>query len=159
MGFKEKLLNGELKIYPVEDIYRVYGKTFDDRDEIKKLGGFWNNNKKAFEFSKDSFSNFEPELREKILNLILQDRVNSVKNIENSIINGDIKLYLKDDNYRVYGKTKAISKDLINSGFHFVDGNYQMSASTLSATFKEEVKKKIDFVNEQPQIDEEMECE
>ncbi len=36
MGFKEKLFNGELKIYPVEDVYRIYGKTFEDKDEIKE---------------------------------------------------------------------------------------------------------------------------
>lgn len=97
MGFKEKLFNGELKIYPVEDVYRIYGKTFEDKDEIKELGGVWNSERKVFEISRDAFSKLEPEVRDKILHLILQEKVKSKKVIEENILNDNLKLYLKDD--------------------------------------------------------------
>lgn len=160
MGFKEKLFNGELKIYPVENVYRIYGKTFDDKDEIKELGGVWNSERKVFELSREAFAKLEPDVRDKILHLILQEKVKSVKVVEKAIIDGSIKLYLKNGSYNVYGKTKEIYKDLINSGFHFVDGKYQMGIDTVSATFNSEAKEKImELVNDPPQIeDEEMEA-
>jgi len=160
MGFKEKLFNGELKIYPVENVYRIYGKTFEDKDEIKELGGVWNSERKVFEISREAFAKLEPEVRDKILHLILQEKVKSKKVIEENILNDNLKLYLKDDVYRVYGKTKEIYKDLINTGFHFVDGKYEIGIEIFSAGFCDEAKEKImQLVNEPPQVEnEEMEA-
>ena len=66
---------------------------------------------------------------------------------------------MKDDVYRVYGKTKEIYKDLINTGFHFVDGKYEIGIETFSAGFCDEAKEKImQLVNEPSQVEnEEME--
>lgn len=160
MGFKEKLFNGKIKIYPVEDVYRIYGKTFEDKDEIKQLGGVWNSERKVFEISREAFAKLEPEVRNKILHLILQEKVKSKKVIEENILNDNLKLYLKDNVYRVYGKTKEIYKDLINTGFHFVDGKYEISIETFSAGFCDGAKEKVmQLVNEPPQVeDEEMEA-
>ncbi len=160
MEFKDKLFNRELKIYPVEDVYRIYGKTFEDKDEIKELCGVWNSERKVFEISREAFAKLEPEVRDKILHLILQEKVKSKKVIEENILSENLKLYFKDDVYRVYGKTKEIYKDLINTGFRFVDGKYEIGIETFSTGFCDEAKEKVmQLVNEPPQVeDEEMEA-
>lgn len=150
MEFKEKVLNKEVKLYPIgENGYRVYGKTFEIKDELKELGAVWNEERKVFEISKENFSKLPQNVREMIIKIILQSKVESVKVVSDLIISEKIKLYVKDGNYRVYGKTKEIYKDLLNVGFKFIDGKYQLSVDSFNAVFKADVKEKV---NEVPQI-------
>ena len=160
MGFKEKILNKEIKLYPIgDDGYRIYGKSMEIKDELTELGAVWNNERKSFEISKENFSKLPPNVREMIIKIILQSKVESVKVVSELIITEKIKLYSKNGSYRVYGKTKEIYKDLLNVGFKFIDGKYQLSEELFNIEFKEEVKEKVKSLsNESSQISpEEME--
>jgi len=144
MGFVEKLKNKEIKLFPIGDKgYRVYGKTFDIKDELKDIGATWNPDKKSFEISPDNFAKLNPNIRDFVFKSILQDKMNSQKVISEAISGDAIKLYLNDGIYKVYGKTKEIYKDLINCGFKFEDGNYQISEELFNKEFGDEVKEKI----------------
>ena len=85
-------------------------------------------------------------LREFILKTILQSKVKSAKVIANAIKEEKIKLYPKGDFYKVYGKTKEIYKDLLNTGFKLEDKNYQISITSFNAEFNDDVK---EIVNSQ----------
>ena len=39
---EEKILNEEIKLYKVGSLYRIYGKTFDVKEELEKAGAKWN---------------------------------------------------------------------------------------------------------------------
>lgn len=144
MGFIEKLKNKEIKLFPIgEKGYRVYGKTFDIKDELKGLGATWNAEKKSFELSPDNFAKLNPNIRDFVFKSVLQDKVNSQKDISEAITNESIKIYLRDGIYKVYGKTKEIYKDLINCGFKFEDGNYQITEELFNKEFSEEIKEKV----------------
>lgn len=158
MSFKERVLTGEIKIYPINNTYRLYGKVSDIRDELKTLGAVWNKERKAYEFSSDTFSKLDEDIREKIIKMILNEKVKSKKIIESKIINQEIKLYLKDDMYSVYGKTKEIYKDLINTGFRFIDGKYKIGLDSFSCSFCEEARNVVmQTVNNPPEVATEME--
>ena len=144
MGFVEKLKNKEIKLFPIgEKGYRVYGKTFDIKDELKDLGATWNAEKKSFEISPDNFAKLNPNIRDFVFKSVLQDKVNSQKVISEAIANGNIKIYLRDAVYKVYGKTKDIYKDLMNCGFKFEDDKYQITEELFNKEFSEEIREKI----------------
>lgn len=148
MGFKESVLNKEVKLYPLDDgKYRIYGKTFEIKDELKELGATWNNDRRVFEISNDNFSKLPLNVRQMILKIILQSKVDSLKIISDLIIEDKIKLFLKDGNYRVYGKTKEIYSHLLNIGFKLIDGKYQLKEESFNKEFKEEVKEKIKLLS------------
>ena len=50
----------------------------------------------------------------------------SVRVISEAIMSETIKLYSKNEDYKVYGKTKEISKHLLNTSFKLVEKNYQI---------------------------------
>lgn len=143
MGFVEKLRNKEIKLFTIGDGYRIYGKTFDIKDELKEIGAIWKADRKSFEISYENFSKLNPNIKEFVFKSILKDKVNSKKVISDAITNELIKIYLKDGNYKVYGKTKEIYKDLLNTGFKFIDGNYQLSEELFNKEFGEEIRTKV----------------
>lgn len=40
---EERILNEDIKLYKVGDVYRIYGKTFEVKEELKEVGAKWNN--------------------------------------------------------------------------------------------------------------------
>lgn len=158
MKFRERFLNGEIKIYPINNTYRLYGKVSDIRDELKELGAVWNKERKNYEFSNEIFAKLDDDVREKIIQIILAEKVQSKKIIENKIISKEIKLYLKDGMYSVYGRTKEIYKDLINTGFRFMNGKYKIGIDTFSCSFCEEAREVVmQTINNPPEVENEME--
>lgn len=143
MSFKEKVLREELKMYLIDGVYRVYGNTFKEQEEIKELGGVWNDKRKIFEFSKEQFDNLDILIQQKVLSNIKKQKCISLEKISKYIMEEKIKLYLKKGEYIVYGKTKEISKDLFNLGFSFVEGNFQIEQQLFIDTFDEDVKVKV----------------
>lgn len=143
MGLIERITNKEIKLFPIENGYRFYGKTFEVREELKSIGVVWNKEKENFEISNDNFSKLNVDLREYIIKTILQSRMESLKVISEAIINETIKLYPKNEVYKVYGKTKEINRHLLNTSFKFVEKNYQINIETFNKEFSDEVKTKV----------------
>lgn len=54
---EEKILNEEIKLFRVGNLYRIYGKTFEVREELNSIGAKWNNENKKLELSVEDFNN------------------------------------------------------------------------------------------------------
>ncbi len=143
MEIKNMIMNKKLKLYPIDDGYRIYGKTFDIREELKGIGAKWNKDNRAFEMSQDDFSKLSQDIRDFVLKQILKEKVEATNRISEAILNENIKVYLNNGNYQVYGKTKEIFKDLKNAGFKYDNEHYQMSEDSFNKLFKKEVKEKV----------------
>ncbi len=143
MGLVERITKKEIVLFPIENGYRFYGKTFEVKDELKAIGAVWNKEREKFEISNDNFAKLNPDLKEYVIKSILQSRLESVKIISEAIMNETIKLYPKNDDYKVYGKTKEINKHLLNTSFKLVDKNYQISIKSFNEEFSDEVKEKV----------------
>lgn len=150
MGLVERITNKEIRLFPIENGYRFYGKTFEVRDELKSIGAVWHAEREKFEISNDNFAKLNSDLKEYIIKTILQSRLESVKVVSEAIMNETIKLYPKNEDYKVYGKTKEISKHLLNTSFKFIDKNYQISIKCFNEEFSDEVKEKV--TSEQKEI-------
>ncbi len=143
---EEKILNEDIKIFRYGNIYRIYGKTFDVREELKQLGAKWNNDNKKLEMSEEDFSKLSDTIKNKVMELEKKQKNLSLENIKSIILTGQIRVYLNEDNmYRVYGRTKEIYKDLQNIGFELLDNNYAMRKEDFDRIFSNEVK---EFIND-----------
>ena len=143
---KEKILNEEIKMYLVGDKFRIYGKTFDVKEELKQAGAKWNGKNQRLEMSEDDFQKLDIEIQNKVFELREKQRQMSIENISHILLAGEIKAYLnKDGEYQIYGKTKEIFKDLQNVGFELNDNNYAIKQEDFERMFPNEVK---EFVNE-----------
>lgn len=143
---EEKILNEEIKMFKVGNLYRIYGKTFDVRDELSSIGAKWNNENKKLELSLDDFNNLSETIKNKVYELEEKQRKMSLETISHIIMSGQIKVYLnQDEEYQIYGKTKDIFKDLQNLGFSLNDKNYTMRKEDFERVFPNEVK---EFISE-----------
>lgn len=143
---EEKIINEDIKIFRYGNIYRIYGKTFDVREELKQLGAKWNNDNKKLEMSEEDFSKLSDTIKNKVMELEKKQKKLSLENIKSIILTGQIRVYLNEDNmYRVYGRTKEIYKDLQNIGFELLDNNYAMRKEDFDRIFSNEVK---EFIND-----------
>lgn len=143
---KEKILNEEIKMYLVGDKFRIYGKTFDVKEELKQAGAKWNGKNQRLEMSEDDFQKLDIEIQNKVFELREKQRQMSIENISHILLAGEVKAYLnKDGEYQIYGKTKQIFKDLQNVGFELNDNNYAIKQEDFERMFPNEVK---EFVNE-----------
>lgn len=143
---KEKILNEEIKMYLVGDKFRIYGKTFDVKEELKHAGAKWNNKDQRLEMSEEDFQRLDIEIQDKVFELREKQRKMSIENISHILLAGEIKAYLNQNGeYQIYGKTKEIFKDLHNVGFELNDNNYVIKQEDFERIFPDEVK---EFVNE-----------
>lgn len=143
---EDKILNGDIKIFKVGNLYRIYGKTFEVRDELNRIGAKWNSENKKLELSVECFEKLPDSIKNKTFELEEKQRKMSLETIAHIIMSGQIKVYLNQDNeYQIYGKTKEIYKDLQNIGFSLNDGNYAMGKDDFERTFPNNVKQ---FVSE-----------
>ena len=98
----------------------------------------------------DKFLENDTPVRMKINQVIEQSKQNSKDSIAQSIMNGELSLYLTNDTYKVYGAKMNQKKDLYNSGFEFKETdselhtkNFTMSKEDFEKTFSPQV---IDYV-------------
>lgn len=143
---EERILNGDIKLFKVGDIYRIYGKTFEVKNELTEAGAKWNKEKEKLELSIDDFNNLSDTIKTKVFETEEKQRQMSIENIAHIILTGQVKVYLnQDDEYQIYGRTKDIFKDLQNIGFVLNDNNYSLRKDDFERIFSNEVK---EFVSE-----------
>lgn len=143
---EEKIMNEEIKLFRVGNLYRIYGKTYDVRDELNSLGAKWNSENKKLEMSLEDFNKLSETIKNKVFELEEKQRQMSLETISHIIMSGQVKVYLnQDEEYQIYGRTKDIFKDLQNIGFSLNDKNYTMRKEDFERIFPNEVK---EFVSE-----------
>ena len=147
------ILEEKIRLYPFKDVYRVYGDTFENRGALKKVGIAFKEQYDGVIITKadlDKFLENDTPVRMKINQVIEQSKQNSKDSIAQSIMNGELSLYLTNDTYKVYGAKMNQKKDLYNSGFEFKETdselhtkNFTMSKEDFEKTFSPQV---IDYV-------------
>lgn len=143
---EEKIMNEEIKLFRVGNLYRIYGKTYDVKDELSSLGAKWNSENKKLEMSLEDFDKLLETIKNKVFELEEKQRQMSLETISHIIMSGQVKVYLnQDEEYQIYGRTKDIFKDLQNIGFSLNDKNYTMRKEDFERIFPNEVK---EFVSE-----------
>ena len=71
---EEKILNEEIKLYKVGNLYRIYGKTFEVKDELEKAGAKWNSDNKKLEISFNNFNKLSESIKRKVFELEQKQR-------------------------------------------------------------------------------------
>ena len=143
---EKKILDQEIKLFRVGNLYRIYGKTFDVREELEKVGAKWNSENKKLEISLNDFEKLSENIKRKVFEIEEKQREMSLENIAHIIMSGQIKVYLnRDEEYQIYGRTKDIYKDLQNLGFLLSENNYTLKKEDFERIFSNEVK---EFINE-----------
>lgn len=143
---EKKILDEEIKLFRVGNLYRIYGKTFDVREELEKAGAKWNPENKKLEISLNDFEKLSENIKRKVFEIEEKQREMSLENIAHIIMSGQIKVYLnRDEEYQIYGRTKDIYKDLQNLGFLLSENNYTLKKEDFERIFSNEVK---EFINE-----------
>ena len=143
---EKKILDEEIKLFRVGNLYRIYGKTFDVREELEKVGAKWNSENKKLEISLNDFEKLSENIKRKVFEVEEKQRQMSLENIAHIIMSGQIKVYLnQDEEYQIYGRTKNIYKDLQNLGFSLSENNYTLKKEDFERVFPNEVK---EFINE-----------
>lgn len=151
------ILEEKIRLYPFKDVYRVYGDTFENRAALKKVGIAFKEQYDGVIITKadlDKFLENDTPVRMKINQVIEQSKQNSKDAIAQSIINGELSLYLTNDIYKVYGAKMNQKKDLYNSGFEFKETdselhtkNFTMSKEDFEKTFSPQVIEYVDKFN------------
>lgn len=143
---EKKILDEEIKLFRVGNLYRIYGKTFDVREELEKVGAKWNSENKKLEISLNDFEKLSENIKRKVFEVEEKQRQMSLEKIAHIIMSGQIKVYLnQDEEYQIYGRTKEIYKDLQNLGFSLNENNYTLRKADFERIFPNEVK---EFINE-----------
>ena len=143
---EKKILEEEIKLFKVGNLYRIYGKTFEVKDELAQAGAKWNSENKKLEMSLEDFQKLSDTIKNKVFEVEEKQRQMSLENIAHILMSGEIKVYLnQDEEYQIYGRTKDIYKDLQNLGFKLSDKNYAMGKEEFERLFPNEVKQ---FLNE-----------
>lgn len=143
---EKKILEEEIKLFKVGNLYRIYGKTFEVKDELAQAGAKWNSENKKLEMSLEDFQKLSDTIKNKVFEVEEKQRQMSLENIAHILMSGEIKVYLnQDEEYQIYGRTKDIYKDLQNLGFKLSDKNYAMGKEEFERLFPNEVKQ---FINE-----------
>lgn len=154
---RKLILEEKIKLYPFKDVYRVYGDTFENRAALKKVGIAFKEQYDGVIITKtelDKFLENDTPVRMKINQVIEQSKENSKASIAQSILNGELSLYLSENMYKVYGVKMNQKKDLYNSGFEFkeTDGelhtkNFTMSKEDFEKNFSPQVIEYVDKFN------------
>lgn len=151
------ILEEKIRLYPFKDVYRVYGDTFENRAALKKVGIAFKEQYDGVVITKadlDKFLENDTPVRMKINQVIEQSKQNSKDAIAQSIVNGELSLYLANDTYKVYGAKMNQKKDLYNAGFEFKETdselhtkNFTMSKEDFEKTFSPQVIEYVDKFN------------
>ena len=151
------ILEEKIRLYPFKDVYRIYGDTFENRAALKKVGIAFKEQYDGVIITKadlDKFLENDTPVRIKINQVIEQSKQNSKDAIAQSIVNGELSLYLANDTYKVYGAKMNQKKDLYNAGFEFKETdselhtkNFTMSKEDFEKTFSPQVIEYVDKFN------------
>lgn len=154
---RNMILEEKIRLYPFKNVYRVYGDTFENRAALKKVGIAFKEQYDGVIITKadlDKFLENDTPVRMKINQVIEQSKQNSKDSIAQSIVNGEISLYLSNDIYKVYGAKMNQKKDLYNAGFEFRETdselhtkNFTMSKEDFEKTFSPQVIEYVDKFN------------
>lgn len=154
---RNMILEEKIRLYPFKDVYRVYGDTFENRAALKKVGIAFKEQYDGVIITKtdlDKFLENDTPVRMKINQVIEQSKQNSKDTIAQSIVNGELSLYLSNDIYKVYGAKMNQKKDLYNAGFEFKETdselhtkNFTMSKENFEKTFSPQVIEYVDKFN------------
>lgn len=151
------ILEEKIRLYPFKDVYRVYGETFENRATLKKVGIAFKEQYDGVIITKEDLDKFlenDTPVRMKINQVIEQSKQKSKDSIAQSIVDGNISLYLVNDMYKVYGAKMEQKKDLYNSGFIFQETdselhtkNFTMSKEDFEKTFSLQVVEYVEKFN------------
>ena len=97
---RKLILEEKIKLYPFKDVYRVYGDTFENRAALKKVGIAFKEQYDGVIITKtelDKFLENDTPVRMKINQVIEQSKENSKASIAQSILNGELSLYLSEN--------------------------------------------------------------
>ena len=87
---EEKILNEEIKLFRVGNLYRIYGKTFEVKDELSSIGAKWNSENKKLELSVEDFNNLSNRIKAKVFEIEDKQRQMSLETIAHIIMSGEI---------------------------------------------------------------------
>lgn len=154
---RKMILEETIRLYPFKDVYRVYGDTFENRAALKKVGIAFKEQYDGVIITKADLEKFlenDTPVRMKINQVIEQSKQNSKDRISQSILNGDLSLYLANDIYKVYSVKMNQKKDLYNSGFEFRETdselhtkNFTMNKEDFEKTFSPQVIEYVEKFN------------
>lgn len=154
---RKMILEETIRLYPFKDVYRVYGDTFENRAALKKVGIAFKEQYDGVIITKADLEKFlenDTPVRMKINQVIEQSKQNSKDRISQSILNGNLSLYLANDIYKVYGVKMNQKKDLYNSGFEFRETdselhtkNFTMNKEDFEKTFSPQVIEYVEKFN------------
>lgn len=154
---RKMILEETIRLYPFKDVYRVYGDTFENRAALKKVGIAFKEQYDGVIITKADLEKFlenDTPVRMKINQVIEQSKQTSKDRISQSILNGEISLYLANDIYKVYGVKMNQKKDLYNSGFEFRETdselhtkNFTMNKEDFEKTFSPQVIEYVEKFN------------
>jgi len=154
---RKMILEETIRLYPFKDVYRVYGDTFENRATLKKVGIAFKEQYDGVIITKADLEKFlenDTPVKMKINQVIEQSKQTSKDRISQSILNGEISLYLANDIYKVYGVKMNQKKDLYNSGFEFRETdselhtkNFTMNKEDFEKTFSPQVIEYVEKFN------------
>ena len=151
---RKLILEEKIKLFPFKNVYRVYGDTFENRAALKKMRIAFKEEYDGVVITKEDLEKFlenDTPVRMKINQVIEQSKQNSKDIIAQSIVSGQLSLYLANDMYKVYGVKMSQKKDLYNAGFTFQETdselhtkNFVMSKEDFEKTFSPQVVEYVD---------------
>lgn len=154
---RKLILEEKIKLFPFKNVYRVYGDTFENRAALKKMRIAFKEEYDGVVITKEDLEKFlenDTPVRMKINQVIEQSKQNSKDIIAQSIVSGQLSLYLTNDMYKVYGVKMNQKKDLYNAGFTFQETdselhtkNFVMSKENFEKTFSPQVVEYVDKFN------------
>ena len=154
---RKLILEEKIKLFPFKNVYRVYGDTFENRAALKKMQIAFKEEYDGVVITKEDLEKFlenDTPVRMKINQVIEQSKQNSKDTIAQSIVSGQLSLYLTNDMYKVYGVKMNQKKDLYNAGFTFQETdselhtkNFVMSKENFEKTFSPQVVEYVDKFN------------
>ena len=106
---EKKILEEEIKLFKVGNLYRIYGKTFEVKEELAQAGAKWNSENKKLEMSMEDFEKLSDEIKKKVFEVEEKHRQMSLENIAHILMSGEIKVYLnQDEEYQIYGSSRFL---------------------------------------------------
>lgn len=152
---KKGILKGKITMQPTKDNenYLVYGDdVWKARQELKKIGAIWNEEKSTVSISKDSYiNNIDMQCKMKIESNIAEEQKNAISTIRHKILNKEFDLVSEDGKYKVVGYTNDTKNLLETLGFEKDGVNFYIDKELFRETFDNELCRLVDIYNNEYQ--------
>ena len=152
---KKGILKGKITMQPTKDNenYLVYGDdVWKARQELKKIGAIWNEEKSTVSISKDSYiNNIDMQCKMKIESNIAEEQKNAISTIRQKILNKEFDLVSEDGKYKIVGYTNDIKNPLETLGFEKDGVNFYIDKELFRETFDNELCRLVDIYNNEYQ--------